>query len=96
MDNNRNNEKEPKIGWIGILLISFILSIIFTGILAYSTDHIDTPPVFVDDFNETLADECTYLRIGKCYPVVAINRGFSAGGPSERMLVVQLYSSDLQ
>lgn len=38
MDNNRNNEKEPKIGWIGILLISFILSIIFTGILAYSTD----------------------------------------------------------
>lgn len=48
MDNNSNNEKEPKIGWIGVLIISFILSIIFTGILAYSTDLSKNSLMFIE------------------------------------------------
>ncbi len=41
MDNNNNNEKEPKIGVLGVLVISSILAIIIAGIVNYATNWND-------------------------------------------------------
>lgn len=41
MDNNNNNEKEPKIGVPGVLVISSILAIIIAGIVNYATNWND-------------------------------------------------------
>lgn len=38
MENNGNNGQEPKIGVLGVLIISTILSIIIAGIVNYATD----------------------------------------------------------
>ena len=41
MDNDNNNEKEPKIGVPGVLVISSILAIIIAGIVNYATNWND-------------------------------------------------------
>lgn len=38
MGNDNNNNQEPKIGVLGVLIISTVLSIIVAGIINYATD----------------------------------------------------------
>lgn len=47
MENDNNNNQEPKIGVLGVLIISSILAIIIAGIVNYATDWNDGAIMFV-------------------------------------------------